>query len=199
MNKNILKTTILFIAAGILLAVSVTVGAGYGISYGRRQQLAESTDAQTTKHYENKRLGFMLVYPASLNDIQETSDEVVFHIKDAQDITGFGVFADKTSFTSTKAWLEAQPKGSAASAGYEPLLWLDGTDGGGSGKMLVVKYVVVDHDGRTPIYGKQVQMVAVQNGILYEIPVYGESPVSFAPSVYAEIISIINSFQVLTP
>lgn len=179
-----------------VLVISAFVG---GVFFAKPPLLtgtnpANQNDVATTKSYTNQQLHFTLQYPASFDDVEESPSKVTFRPKGAEDLTGFGVLMEKTSYSTTQDWLKAQPKGSASSAGYQPVFWIGGPS---LGKLIVAEYIVVDQNGRQPIYGKTLSMVVVQNGMLYKIPVGHDFPTNETPAIGSDMIGIIDGFQAL--
>lgn len=189
--KNYKKLFISFVAICILALAIIG-----GILYDKRMQPSTVVcDNQDAKTYTNQQLGFSLEYPLIYNDIQESAGKVIFGIKDSQDLSEFGVVVENTTYKSTSEWLEAQPKGSALSSGYEGIL-LTGISSN-SNAAVVAEYLVVDHDGNTPIYGKVVSAVHVENGKLYKISEHNQFPNDAVPEISSETLKIIASFQVM--
>lgn len=187
MTKLSLKFTA--IAFALLCLGFVAVG---GFFYGKQyaQRSVKNGQQREITHYTNKQLGFELDYPSALNDIQEYPDKVVFRVRDAQDLSGFGVFTEMTSIASTQDWLAAQPKGGASSAGYQLVLWLN------DGTALVTETVATEHDEKgEPIYGgKYLWAVAVQNGRLYKVSTPGVFAPNETPRINQETMNILTSF-----
>jgi hypothetical protein len=151
------------------------------------------TTDEGTKLYSTNQLHFSIRYPAYLDDIQEEEGRVVFRMKNDPGLSGFGVTTEKVPFNTTQDWLNAQPKGSASSAGYEAQLLL----GGESDTALVSEYVVVDSDMGKPIYGKIIEGLHVENGTLYKILFRNQFHIDQIPRISAKMMDVISSFRVL--
>lgn len=177
----------------IIIAIFVVIaifGIGFG-GYRYGMNIAKQVPNQeATALYENKQLGFSLQYPIELNDIQGSSSGVVFRIKDDEGLSGFGVTVENVAYQTTQDWIKGQPKGSALSAGFEPIAWVS------SQVLLVAEYIKVDQDGSRPIYGKILRGITVENGKLYKISNPGQFRAEDVPMLDNGMIDVMNSFFV---
>jgi len=179
----------------VSLAYTSTDAAQSRLAYQNNDELfkkiLEGISFEETMSYESKRLKFAVDYPAKLNVSEETGNTVSFRTS-TEEPWMVSISAEKTSLASTQEWLNAQPKGSAASAGFETILWLGRSP---DGKVIVAEYVVVDRDGNKPIYGKTLSAVLVQNGMLYKIKFRNQFKADEAPVIDPELLNIITSFR----
>jgi hypothetical protein len=186
---NLSSKKILACAAVLsLMLVSTAGGVLYERTYGKKAKPETATSKTESNAYSSRHLGFSLNYPSWVNDIQEQPNQVVFTIKDVQDMTGFGVSVEATSFTQTKDWLNAQPKGNESTAGYSPVIWMDDT-------LIVAEHIIVDYYGQTPIFGRRLWAITVGNGKMYKISIHGQYFMQETPRIDKETMSIITSFK----
>ena len=150
---------------------------------------------QKTKLYTNPQLHFSLEYPEEYSIIETQDDAVTFKTAE-EEPWGFSVQTEAVPYPTTKSWLAAQAKGSSSSPGYETALWLN-AGGSQNGMALVSEYVVVDQDGKKPIYGKKLQAVHVEDGMRYTISYRNDLLPAEIPSVDSDMMRIFTSFQVL--
>jgi hypothetical protein len=179
----------------LFLLIAAFAGGMYFCSVSDQESASPPVPAETqneeTKLYTNERLGFSIEYPAYLDEVQENPNSISFRIKDDGGLSGFGILTEEVSFKTTEEWLEAQPKGSFSSDGYELFFWMDHSF---RKVVFVFKYVVYDRemDGQ-PIYGRYLYAVRVENGILYKFPLtfvlFPESAVQIDSSVLHFVLS----------
>jgi len=145
-------------------------------------------NAQQLKKYINKQFGYSFEYPKTFTSIQEQNNSVTLAANES-DHWAYDVSVSTSSFKSTQEWLDAQPKGSATSAGYEPVLQI------GDDFILVSEYVVIDYNGKKPIYGKHLLVIAVRDGKLFKISISGNMQSEDTPFLSQDDMGIISSFQ----
>lgn len=191
--KPLIQKT-LFFMVGCIAAVVFLLAGLYLYKKTERLKITEIVPNQA-RVYLNDRLGFSVEYPSSLSLIEESDNAVSFN-HSSDEPWGFGIRVEPTSFVSTKEWLNAQPKASASSAGYEPILFLNSSD---HGTLVVAEYLIVDHDGETPIYGKVMQGVQVGNGKLYKILYKNQYRLDQIPEMPSDIAALMSSFRVSNP
>lgn len=163
--------------------------------YGQQTKVAPQSTPGSTKIYTNTYLGVSLTYPAIYDNIsspEESSGNIRFGTKDAQDLSGFSVTVTSTSFTTTADWINAQPKGGPSRPGFEPVLWMDDAP---TGKALIAEYVIVDQDGKKPIYGRILSGIFVRNEKLFKITFHNQSLATGAPTIPEEMVRVFASIQ----
>lgn len=191
MHSNIKK--ILLVCLALLLLCSA-FAAGYFwkahskaiVSINTEEQ--SQNDGQQMKTYVSKKLGLSFKYPKSYTSIHEQDNHVTLSA-DESDHWAYELSVTTTSFNTTQEWLDAQPKGSATSTGYEPVLRI------GDNIILASVYVVVDYNGNKPIYGKYLAAITIQNGILLEMSISGQLQPEDVPFIIHDAIAIVLSLQ----
>jgi hypothetical protein len=184
MNKNL--RVVLTFAGVVLIAAASAVAGSY---FGSPTKDSAESETRVTAAYISPQLHFSIEYPAALDEIDEYPGKVIFRIKNADDLSGFGVLVTNVPFSSTQDWLDAQPRGSASAAGYQPVLWMNET-------AVVAEYLVVDYDGDRPIYAKRMSAAVVSGGKLYKVEYNNQFPESWVPNVPVDMMNVFTS---LTP
>ncbi|MBP7005900.1 hypothetical protein KBB27_02135 [Patescibacteria group bacterium] len=185
--KNNSQKILLPVVAVILLVATFA----FGKYFARPSRVI----VETQKTYTNTTLNVSLIYPSTYDDVsssRESSGFIGFGIKGVQDLSGFGVTVTSTSFATTADWINAQPKGSPSRPGFEPVLWLDDAP---NGKAILAEYIVVDQDGKKPIYGRVLSGVLVRNGKLFKVTFRNQSLATGAPTIPADMMSVFESLQ----
>lgn len=179
----------------ILLSLVVVILLVIAFALGRYFTRPSQVIPEMQKTYTNAALNVSLIYPSMYNDVSSSRESlgfIGFGIKDAQDLSGFGVSVTSTSFTTTADWINAQPKGSPSRPGFEPVLWLDDAP---NGKAILAEYIVVDQDGKKPIYGRVLSGVLVQNKKLFKVTFPNQSLATGAPTIPADMMRVFESLQ----
>jgi hypothetical protein len=193
--KKYLKVIYLSIAVAGLIVISIIFGINIEKIWNRASIIDQSQSpndliVSEMKIYKSEALNFSIKYPSVYKSIQEDSNSVTFRVN-PEDMWGFSVTTEKVSYDSTKDWFEAQPKGNAEKAGFEAVLWSS------DNLVFVEEYVVVDQDGSRPIYGKILYAAFVSDGRLYKIQGQHDTILNAVPSMDAEMLSVVSSFQLL--
>jgi hypothetical protein len=140
---------VLFIIASIL--TQFALGAFYS------QKRKGSIRSSGISAYVDHDLGYSIESsPRGYRANRVSPNSVTFSDKDGGP-WAYSVRKEPTTFTSSEEWLAAQPKGSATTVGFEPILQI------GKDTLFVAEYVIVDSDGRggNLAYGKLLEMVHV--------------------------------------
>lgn len=187
--NNHQQKTILFLLVGILLGTFAAT-----IYFTEKQTRTNSiTEENGTKRYKNDRWHYSLEYLNTYLSVKELTDQVTFAATET-DAWSFSVLTQPTAAASAQEWLDSEPKGGMSSQGYQVLFLMPMTDGG---QMAVIaEYVIVDHDGETPIYGKVIKGLLVKNGVLFQILINLQLTADQVATIPADMMHALISFQV---
>lgn len=140
--------------------------------------------------YIDNELGLFFKYPKSLIVVKDNIS--IGLATSAEDKWSYNFSATSTKFQSVTEWLSAQPKGSSTTPGFAPSIRLD------ANSFLVYEYVVVDYDGKVPIYVKYREYIYIKSGKLLKMTIAGQLRPEDDPKVSDEALSIISSFKFLS-
>jgi hypothetical protein len=185
----------LAVALGALILIS---GVFFVIASLEREMKEKATSTQPAstvledsvpRVYTDDALHFSMEVPPRITDIEKMGQGIVFgESPDGPWI--IGVSAELTPYDTTEDWLNAQPKVSASSRGYELIRWIGAqTDG----KVLVAEYVGPGLDGST--YGKRLFMMTVKNGSLYTMYIDTWNEADAVLTVDPDIERALETFQ----
>lgn len=193
-SKNILS----LIFAILIFIIGLASGIVYEKSIPRlnTRQIQIQQNASTNNEesiYTDADLRFTFVPPIRLTKIEVQNSTIVFK-DNANSPWALEISAKKTDAKTTKEWLDIQREGSPSSAGYSLIEWIDASP---FGKAIVEKFIVIDQNGNQPIYGKVLQMVYVQNGMLYIMDINRQFQANESPAIQSEILKAIMTFKTL--
>ena len=169
----------------VLVAVGLVLVSYFAGVHNLAQELDKEQDTWT--YYQNPAFYFSLEYPSTLNQVDEWPDSVSFldSATDGGMGSGFTITVNETTAASSEEWLASQ-------SDYRSIATI-GT------MVLVGRKEILEHDGKTAIYGEVLEGILVKNKHLFKLLYGNQTPIGTLPSLDNNTTRIMESFRVEDP